>query len=147
VSEKSEEKKASSIRANPKLTRSPAKDYFNPNINQVAVEVSSDDKVFLPSSDGPVSEICVNIPSSELTLVHNSSCVVDCGFSLTLPAGYRCRVESLHPSLFVSLVGCPRFKLNVFNTGDKLRLIDRQKIAKIWIEPIYLFEWIVKGET
>lgn len=135
--------KAASIR--PLLPRSPAVEYSSPTLHQVAVEVASDEKYFLPSCEGAscISEVCANIPSN-LVLSQNSSCVVDCGFSMKLPAGYKCRAESLNPSLFVSIVECPRFKLNVFNVGETVRLIDRQKIAKIWIEPVYLFEWIVR---
>jgi hypothetical protein len=146
VSEKHE--KNQSVRINPLLPHNHASDYFNPKINQVAVEVTWDDRDFMPSCEGTscVSEVSANIPSSELFLVHNSSCVIDCGFTINLPAGYKCRAESLNPSLFIQIVECPRFKLNVFNAGEAVRLIDRQKIAKIWIEPIYLFEWIVRDK-
>lgn len=141
-------KKPPPVMAKPVQPRSPAFDYFNPDIRKVAVEVVSDGSDFTPSCEGSscVSEVFANIPSG-LDLVHNSSCVVDCGFSMKLPAGYKCRVESLNPSLFLSVVDCQRFKLNVFNAGDTVRLKDRQKIAKIWVEPVYLFEWIVRDKT
>ena len=140
------ERKNPAVSVRPKLPHSPAKDYFFTDMKQVGVEVVSDEPDFNPLFvDGSsLAEVFFNSPSENLLLTSNSSSIVDCGFSIKIPPGYRCRAESINPSLFITTVDSSRFKLNIFNAGEELRLIHKQKVARIWIEPMYLFELIIK---
>lgn len=131
-------------RAFAKISRSPAKNYHRPEFFKVAVELKADEDAFLPSeasADGSV-EVFANIPSGKLLLTRGSSAVVDCGFSMTLPAGYRSRVSSCGPWLLADLVDSKRFKLNIVNLGGDTILNDRDPVGRLWVEPVYFFEWI-----
>lgn len=131
-------------RASAKIPHSPAKSYNKPDIFKVAVELDADEPAFSPSeaaSDGSV-RVCANIPSSRLSLPQGGSAIIDCGFSMNLPPGYRSRVSSCHPSLLAELVDSKRFKLSILNLGEDTILIDREPIARLWVEPVYFLEWI-----
>lgn len=131
--------------ARPRFTESPAKSYWFPDPRRVSAGIRPDEEEFIPSKDADgLSHLVANIPGSSLRLPKDGSALVDCGFEANLPPGYRMRVESLDPNLFVSLTDSPRVKLNVFNSGPEKTLTHGQKIAKIWIEPIYFLEWIVE---
>lgn len=137
----------SSATVSPRLPGTPAKGYFCPELKNVAIEIESDGEEFMPSEGKScIAELVVNIPESKLTISSGGSAVVDCGFSIKIPAGYRYRTESMVPGLFVSSLDSPRFKLNVFNFGDIHTLTHGQKIARMWIEPVYFFEWIVRQQ-
>lgn len=117
-----------------------AKNYFQPNIKQVGVKISADEPDFIPQHENgsDFAFVFANIPS-DILLSENSYFTMDFGFDLEIPSGYRCRAESLIPSIFVSSLDSKRFKLNLFNAGKKTVLFHKQKVAKIWIEPVYLF--------
>jgi hypothetical protein len=69
---------------------------------------------------------------------------LDCGFTITLPAGYRCRVSSHASSFVLDTVDSKRFKVNLINLGEETILNDRQAIGRLWVEPVYFFEWITR---
>lgn len=124
----------------PVSIKSPAQDFFQPSLKRVGVKISSDEPDFVPMCEEGSDHAFVfaNIPAN-LILSENASFIMDFGFSIELPPGYRCRAESLLPSIFVSSVDSSRFKLTLFNAGTKVVLKHKQKIAKIWIEPIHMF--------
>jgi len=123
-----------------RLPKSPAMDYVRPEIRKVAANISADDDFFLPRCSSPDgrAEVFANV-SESIELEHGAMTVVDCGFEMTLPAGYRISACGISERLFVSLLDSKRIKVSVFNSGDKCVLQDRQTIAKIWIEPVYFF--------
>jgi len=138
--------KSSSIQVSSKLPASPATGYSRPEINKVAVSIDFDDEDFVPIySEGSSADVLANLPSGDLVLPHGGSEIVDCGISLKMPAGYKVCASSSIPGVFLSLMDAKRIKLNAFNAGEKVILRHKQKIAKIWIEPVYFFEWITKG--
>jgi hypothetical protein len=115
-------------------------DYVRPEIRKVVVNISADDDFFLPrcsSADGR-AEVYANIAES-IELEHGAMAFIDCGFEMTVPAGYRMSACNISERLFVSLSDSKRIKVSVFNAGDKCVLQDKQPIAKIWIEPVYFF--------
>lgn len=131
----------------PRLKDSPAKSYFTPEIRRVSITASTDDADFIPpSGDGRHADLLANMPDGPKSVPRNGSTVVDCGLEVRLPAGYRLRVESASASLAVSLLESPRLKLNIFNMGDEMVLTHKQRVAKIWIEPVYFMEWVLEGE-
>lgn len=130
------------VLVNPIAKENLAKNYFQPNLKHVVVKIEPDDPDFYPKCQEENCEfafVFANIPSN-LNLYKNESFTMDFGFSVDVSKGYRIRAESLISSLFVFSVDSSRFKLNLFNFGDDLVLKHKQKIAKIWIEPIYLFK-------
>jgi hypothetical protein len=123
-----------------RLPKSPAMDYVRPEIRRVAASISADEEFFMPkcsASDGR-AEVFANIPG-DIELEHGAMTVVDCGFEMTLPAGYRISARGVSGGLFVSLADSKRVKISVFNGGEKCVLQDRSPIAKICIEPVYFF--------
>lgn len=134
-------------KARPLIANPPAKGYSRPEIERVAVAIESDEDCFRPSScasDGSAA-ITANIPSGNLVMPEGASAVIDCGFSLEMPAGYRCRLSSSVPGLVMELVDAKRFKVNAINLGRETILHDRESIGRIWIEPVHFFEWITRG--
>jgi hypothetical protein len=134
-------------RATLKKTRTPAKDYYSPTISRIPVRIQVDDDVFFPSfceRDGSC-RVAANIPSGSLSIPRGGSAIVDCGFTVEIPAGYRCRVVSSIDGLLVDLVDSKKFKLNIVNLGGDTNLMHMSEVGRIFIEPIYLFEWAIKG--
>jgi hypothetical protein len=129
------------------MSTSPAKGYSGSCVEKVAVVIKSDEAEFSPSPCDPkgFSEIIANIPSKEIVMVEGSTTIVDCGFSMELPAGYRCMISSCVPGLILELVDSKRFKVNAINLGGETILHDRETIGRIWVEPVYLPEWINRG--
>lgn len=115
-------------------------DYVRPEIKKVATDIRADDPFFFPkcsSSDG-TAEVFANI-AEPIELEHGAMSVVDCGFEMVLPAGYRISARGVSDRLFVFLADTKRIKVSIFNAGDKCMLHNNQPVAKIWIEPIYFF--------
>lgn len=137
----------SKIYVSSRLPPNPASGYAKPDIRKVAVEVECDDDDFVPAYDPgcDYANLIANIPSGSVRIAGGGTVVVDCGISLDMPAGYRCRVSGSTPGLFLELVDAKRIKVHAFNAGDEVILQDRQIIGKIWVEPVYIFEWITKG--
>lgn len=133
-------------KAIPKFPATPAKNYSRPEICRVSVILEADEPSFAPSStsDDGSATVFANLPSGGLALPHGGSAVVDCGFSVTLPAGYRTRVTSAVAGLSVDVVDSKRFKLSVTNLGEETTLKDRGAIAMLWVEPVYFFDWITR---
>lgn len=125
-----------------RLPRSPAQDYVRPEINRIATTIKGEDDFFPKNTDSEGrSEIFAKI-EGDLKIGAGESAVVDCGFDFSLPPGYRMSVSSSIQGLFLSLLDSKRLKVSVFNSSEELVLHDRQMIGKIWIEPIYFFDWI-----
>lgn len=130
----------------PKMVSTPAKNYSRPEISKVSVVLEYDDPDFAPVSHGTdgSASIFANIPDGSLTIPKGGSRVIDCGFTVSLPAGYRCRVSSAVNGILIDTVDSKRFKVNVVNLGDETTLNDRDAIGRLWVEPVYFFEWITR---
>lgn len=134
-------------RAKPKSVCTPAKDYARPKVLKVAVELKSDSDEFRPSpcdQEGS-SGILANIPDGEMVIPHGGSAVVDCGFGIKMPPGYRCRVKSYKSSLVFEVVDLKRFKVHATNLGEETILRHGDPIGRLWIEPVHFLEWITRG--
>jgi hypothetical protein len=134
-------------RAVPKPPSTPAKDYSRPSVMKVAVAVKADSEEFMPTAcdASGACDIVANIPSGEIRMNEGSTSVIDCGFSIEIPPGYRCSVSSSISGLILEMVEAQRFKVNAINLGQATILRDRDVIGRIWIEPVHFFEWITKG--
>lgn len=130
-----------------RLPPNPALGYARPDIRTVAVEIEGDEDYFLPSCEAgsDFAFLFANLPSGDLEMVSGGAIVIDCGLSMKAPQGYRFRISSEVPGLFLELLDANRIKVHAFNAGSNLTLIHKQKIGKISIEPVYFIEWITKG--
>lgn len=135
------------LKVAPKIQGTPAKNYFGPSISKVPVVLEADSDEFRPAGVFPdgSAEIFANIPSGGITLPRGGQEVVDCGFSVVLPAGFRCVVTSSVPGVLIDLIDCKRFKVTAINLGGETNLKHGEPIGRIKVEPIYLFEWIVRN--
>jgi hypothetical protein len=134
-------------KAIPRSPRTPAKEYSRPEISKVAVALDADDPAFAPerSDRFGMSKVSARIPSGGMSVSEGGVALVDCGFGLSLPAGYRVRATSLVPGLLVEVHEVERFRLRVVNLGGETIMNDGQQIGSIWIEPVCFFDWIQKG--
>lgn len=133
-------------RAKPKTIGTPAKGYSRPEVAKVAVVLEADSEEFKPSpcdQEGS-SGIVANIPGGEMVIPHGGSAVIDCGFGMNLPAGYRCRVKCYMSALVFEVVELKRFKVHATNLGGETILRHGDPIGRIWIEPVYLLNWITR---
>jgi dUTPase len=134
-----------------KLPDSPTSNYKEPNLIKVLTDIKFDDEYFIPkySNNGTRAEIHANIANEAATITPHGILVVDCGFSIKIMEGYRacfCLDSSLS-SLVISGSNhiepneeC-RVKITVVNVGEKIIIRNKQIIGKIWIEPVYFFDW------
>lgn len=129
-----------------RLPQSPATGYVKPELKKVAVKIKPDSEDFVPKySDKNVADLVANLNFENLELTSGSHEIIDCGIELEIPAGYKCCVSSCIQGLFLNLIEGSRIKVVALNCGKKLILKNKQVIGKIWIEPVYFFEWITKG--
>jgi hypothetical protein len=130
-------------RATPKPPKTRAKEYSRPEMTKVSVVLDADDASFAPapSDQHGMSKVSARIPSGSLRISEGGSAVIDCGFGLVVPPGYRVRASGLVPGLLVEVHETSRFRLRVVNLGDETILNDGQQIGSIWIEPVCFFDW------
>jgi len=160
ASEQSDDKKIKKGKIRPIRKKSPAEEYAIPDICSVATEINATDPDFIPvcSDKKYIADVRVvvsvldNMGQQSLRLNHRSIEVLDCGFNITLPAGFRIRAEAkpnwANRGLLVSncFVENQCLKLTVVNIGKETPLVIPHKanVAHIWAEPVYLFNWEIK---
>lgn len=134
-------------KATPRRARTPAKEYNRPEVQRVSVGLEVDDPYFSPSPADPngFSRVRASISSGSIVIPEGGQAVVDCGFGMGLPPGYRVRASSLVPGLMVEVLDLRGFRLSVVNLGAETILNDGQEIGSIWVEPVCFFDWIQKG--
>lgn len=134
-------------RVRPKASRSPATEYTRPRIERVALALRSDSDEFRPAacdSEGR-STFVANIPNGELRMPEMGSAVVDCGFGIEVPMGYRAMASSIVPGVVLEIVESKRFKVSVVNLRGETILRHGEPIGRLWVEPIYFFDWETRG--
>lgn len=143
-----EDKKNNNV--NSKLPNCVAKDYYTPSITKIATKIHPDNADFIPSySKGSSSaDIRANISEGKIYLYKNAYAVIDCGFSLEIPPGYKMSAHTdcdiLKRGIFLRDIinEDKRIKVLLINNGDSVFIINHKDIiGKISIEPAYYFEW------
>ena len=144
------------------IPRSPLKELEMPQLQKVATEIVADDPKYIPiCSDVNVAvvDLIANLEpdhtgGKRLSLSHRATVVIDCGFSMRLPVGYKALVKARSDfasrGLIVtdgpSIIGpnnTHRVAVTVTNVGKEIIVVnDGDKIAQMWVEPSYAFEWI-----
>jgi hypothetical protein len=134
-------------KATPKPARTPAKEYSRPELSRVSVGLEADDDSFAPgpSDRFGMSVVCAKIPSGSMRISEGGHAVVDCGFGISIPPGYRVRVSGVVPGLAAEVHDTGRFRLSLVNLGGETILNDGQQIGLIWVEPVCYFDWTQRG--
>jgi len=152
----SETKKKPKGKVTPLSKKSLAEKYTSPNIFNIATEISAEEIVFIPVyKDKNMADVRVVVPMlnhqgvQAVRLNHRTVQILDCGFSIKLPEGFRVRAEAkrvwANRGLLVShsFIEDDRLKLIIINIGQETPLVisHKENIAQIWIEPVYYFEF------
>lgn len=150
-----EETKKPRVKATKSPEKSPATDYFQPNIFRVATSVDPDIPEFKPLSQegGKYCEVFLNTLArsmNQVQLNHRTTEVLDFGCKIDLPPGYKIS-GNVHPKYSaLGLVCCSvylddekRLKFVVTNSGKQTPIIltEKEAVGRIWIEPVYYFDW------
>ncbi len=142
-------------KAKPIVKDSLASSYLNPNLYNVATKIVVDDMEFLPRYQ-TAGSACVDLKAyikDKISLPHRCTVVVDCGFSMQIPPGYKACVSARSglASRGLIVTNAPgqidsdyrgRVKVVVTNVGQEIIVIEHGfRIAQMWIEPVYTFDW------
>lgn len=144
------------VKVSSKLPQCSANNYYKPNITSVLTKISIDEEYFLPkysNSNSSSADLFANIPEKEsIGICSFGTEIIDCGFSIQIENGYKAciSIDSYWCDKGLIIMGSNqidpqddcRIKINVMNIGKKILVVShKDKIGKIWIEPIYFFEW------
>jgi len=142
------------------LPTSVAKDYTPVCAITVPVKIVADEG-FTPEYQTGGS-VCVDLAAclppdhtgqKQLTLPHRSGAVIDAGFSMELPKGYRASITARSglASKGLMIANAPgiidsdyrgRVRVSVINVGKEIIVIKHgDRIAQMAIEPVYLFDF------
>ena len=131
-----------------------------PKIESVCTKIKVDEECFMPlySEGSTLSKLFANLSQKEedytgekYTRIPSRGVVqIDCGFTLDLPVGFKARfsVDEELSSRGLFLVSPNqmvegRVVLNLMNLGKEFMMIKHKDIiAQMWVEPVYLFEWV-----
>lgn len=142
-------------KAKPVVKDSLAASYLNPNLYSVATKIVVDDLEFLPRYQ-TAGAACVDLKAyikEKITLPHRCTEVIDCGFSMQIPPGYKACVSARSGLASKGLIisNSPgqidsdyrgRVKVIATNVGKEIIVIEPGfRIAQMWIEPVYTFDW------
>lgn len=138
---------------NSKLPNCAAKNYFVPTFNKILTEIKPDDEDFVPiyCDNNSKADIKANLPEDQITLYAGGHAVIDCGFYVEVPSGYKLSVctksNYLHKGIFIKDIinDNGRIKVLIINNNEKTITIKHKDIiGEISIEPVYFFEWEIK---
>lgn len=142
--------------ANAQLPQSPADNYFKPNLIKIVTKIKADEEDFIPkyqTKDSVCADLRANLDKDTLEIASGGSCLIDCGFSMELPSGYKACIASRSGWASKGLIvnNAPgqidsdyrgRIKICVTNISQNTLIIsNKDRIGQIWIEPVYFFDW------
>lgn len=130
-----------SVVASPRLSRSPAKSYYAPELKNLDVKIEFVDPFFEPrpqAQDGKAA-VFANLTNESCIIPKGGQLILDCGFSLVPPAGYRVSFSCCVLGIISDRMESERFKVNLMNLGEETILNNKQQVGKMWLEPIYFF--------
>lgn len=158
MTEKTKVKKA---KVTSKLPPCPAKQLEVPNLFKIKTKIVADDPMFVPkyqTAGSACVDLIANLKELErgiIQLPYRATVLVDCGFSMELPYGYKATVSARSGLAAKGLVvvNAPgqidsdyrgRVKVILGNVGKEIIVINHgDRIAQMAIEPVYTFDWLV----
>ncbi len=143
-----------------KPDKCPAKDYHSPSFHKVETNITPDSEKYIPTYGlgSTEADLFANL-EKEISIGSSSCLVVDCGFSLDVPTGFRIKIDSninlknkgvlanhfLDESCYnkkSDLHSGIRIKVSLINISkESITIYKDDKIATISIEPVYVFDW------
>ena len=138
------------------LPSSPADNYFKPNLIKINTKIKSDDKDFIPkyqTMDSVCADLLANLNGDNIEINPGQCHLIDCGFSIELPRGYKACIAARSGWASKGLIvnNAPgqidsdyrgRIKICVTNISQQTLVVShKDRIGQIWIEPVYFFEW------
>jgi dUTP pyrophosphatase len=148
------EKKVKNVNAI--ITPTPANNYFKPNLIKINTKIKADEEEFIPkyqTADSVCADLLANLQKEQIEIVSGGCYVIDCGFSMELPRGYKACIASRSGWASKGLIvnNAPgqvdsdyrgRIKICVTNISQNtLTIKNKDRIGQIWIEPVYFFDW------
>lgn len=136
-------------------------------MKKVLAKIVADDPMFVPKYQTDGSACCdlvANVPMNsnnvrQLTIVHRGTVLVDCGFSMEVPPGYKANIMARSGWATKGLIVTNgpgqidsdyrnRIKVIVTNVGAQNPVVIQhgERIAQMSIEPVYMFEWEMVSE-
>jgi dUTPase len=130
--------------------------YTAPNLFSIATEISSEESIFIPVyKETNVADVRVVVPAlnhqgvQAVRLNHRTVQVLDCGFTIKVPAGFKVKAEAkkawANRGLLIThaFIEDDRLKLMLTNIGQETPLVisHQESVAQIWLEPVYFFDW------
>lgn len=150
-----------------KLVKTPSKKVSKKEVEltqKVLCKILVDDPMFLPQyqTDGSANcDLVANIPQNangvkQITVVHRGTVLIDCGFSIEVPPGYKANVMARSGWATKGLIVTNgigqidsdyrgRVKVIVTNVGAQNPVVIQhgERIAQMSIDPVYTFNWEV----
>lgn len=134
------------------IQESSVKEYFEPPFQKVATEITADESQFIPEYNNRGGNSVVLKTKNSCTMPHRATAQIDCGFSMNLKTGWKATVTILpiwaEKGLIITNSGVlesGRVGFYVTNVGKQIIVLQsEEEVAKMTIEPLYLFEWVVK---
>jgi len=140
--------------------KSAAANYTAPSLHTVVSKLILDDEAFLPVYNAKETAVVlkVNIPWNHsdpknmnqrppLQLPHRSTVLVNCGFSMEIPAGYRAVISPTSAMAARGLMVVPtifedKVEVYVTNVGREIVVLNHgDAFAELAIEPVYQIKW------
>lgn len=140
---------------NSKLPHCSVLNYF-PKINLVSTKINAISDEFIPKYENSDSSFAIILAclEEEVSLPPGGSELISCGFSIQISKGYKAKISIDSDLANKGLVIKDNFleldsnhkdevKIYFLNTSDNfVKIYNKMKIAKIWAEQIFYFDWI-----
>lgn len=141
----------------PLLPSSPANNYFKPNLIKIVTNIKADSDEFIPkyqTENSVCADLLANLKEDNLAMASGECVLIDCGFSMEIPNGYKACIAARSGWASKGLIvnNAPgqidsdyrgRIKICVTNISENLIVIkNKERIGQIWIEPVYFFDWV-----
>lgn len=142
------------VTVTPIMVKSGAKEYVQPSFSKVVTEVDAEDDLFIPEiSENGSAKLRANLSEYEsgfVSMAYRTTVEIDCGFSITIPPGYRAVVNSIPSMASRGLVvtNTPnitegRVKVYLTNVGKEIvKISHTDQFAYMTLYPVYGFEWL-----
>jgi dUTP pyrophosphatase len=150
-SKKEKKKGMMSIKVQP----SPVENYINPTLDKIGTKIVADDAAFIPlyKTEGAACADLVANTGSDIEIPPGGVTIVDCGFSMQLPVGYKALVTSRSGLASQGLIVANgpgiidsdyrgRIKVILSNVGTSTVTVKHaDRVAQLSIEPVIRFDW------
>ena len=123
------------------MPRSPVRHYQPPMLHNIATKIVVDDMQFLPKYQDNAAYADL-MASHDIQLAAEGTAIVDCGFYMEIPSGYKVVVRSKTSLHVVEWENSHAFEVTVYNPGPSEQEREWGSVfAQMHLEPVYRFDW------